>query len=98
MTCNASVTNKSLKIVFKIMTMNDEKTKKKAMQAVADVYGVNSIEANLNEQLLTITGETDAIAIAKKLKKIGKTEVVSVGPDKEEEKEEEKEENKDEKK
>ncbi|KAL4602786.1 hypothetical protein ACB094_10G064200 [Castanea mollissima] len=86
------------KIVFKIMTMNDEKTKKKAMQAVADVYGVNSIEANLNEQLLTITGETDAIAIAKKLKKIGKTEVVSVGPDKEEEKEEEKEENKDEKK
>lgn len=48
--------------------------------------------------MLTITGETDAIAIAKKLKKIGKTEVVSVGPDKEEEKEEEKEENKDEKK
>nr|POE92634.1 protein transport protein sec61 subunit gamma [Quercus suber] len=63
-----------------------------------DHKGVNSIEANLNEQLLTITGEMDAVAIAKKLKKIGKTEVVSVGPDKEDEKEEEKEENKDEKK
>lgn len=48
--------------------------------------------------MLTITGETDAIAIAKKLKKIGKIELVSVGPDKEEEKEEEKEENKDQKK
>ncbi|GMY30285.1 heavy metal-associated isoprenylated plant protein 12-like [Fagus crenata] len=80
------------------MTMNDEKTKQKAMQAVADVYGVNSIEANLKEQMLTIIGEMDTIAVAKKLKKIGKIDIVSVGPDKEKKKEEKKEENKDEKK
>jgi carbamoylphosphate synthase small subunit len=60
--------------------------------------GVNSIEADLKEQMLTIIGEMDTIAIAKKLKKIGKIDIVSVGPDKEKKKEEKKEENKDEKK
>ena len=60
--------------------------------------GVNSIEADLKEQMLTIIGQMDTIAIAKKLKKIGKIDIVSVGPDKEKKKEEKKEENKDEKK
>ncbi|GMY30287.1 heavy metal-associated isoprenylated plant protein 39-like [Fagus crenata] len=78
--------------------MNDAKTKQKAMQAVADVYGVNSIEADLKEQMLTIIGQMDTIAIAKKLKKIGKIDIVSVGPNKEEKKEEKEEENKDEEK
>ena len=60
--------------------------------------GVNSIEADLKEQMLTIIGQMDTIAIAKKLKKIGKIDIVSVGPDKEEKKEEKEEENKDEEK
>ncbi|XVF10624.1 hypothetical protein REPUB_Repub07fG0198600 [Reevesia pubescens] len=87
------------KVVLKIMTMNDEKTKKKAIEAVADIYGVDSIAANIKEQKLTIIGEMDTVAIAKKLKKIGKVDIVTVGPAKEEKKDEKKDpEKKDEKK
>ncbi|KAM1034719.1 hypothetical protein TB2_037518 [Malus domestica] len=78
------------KVVVRIMTMDDEKTKQKAIEAVADLYGVDSIAADLKEQKLTVVGEMDTIAIAKKLKKIGKIDIVSVGPAKEE-KEEKKE-------
>ncbi|CAL5442469.1 hypothetical protein CsSME_00050428 [Camellia sinensis var. sinensis] len=86
------------KVVLKIMTMTDEKTKQKAIEAVADIYGVDSIAADLKDQKMTIIGEMDAIAIAKKLKKIGKIDIVSVGPAKEEKKDEKKGEKKDEKK
>ncbi|KAH7550283.1 hypothetical protein JRO89_XS13G0165000 [Xanthoceras sorbifolium] len=79
-----------IKVVMKIMTMNDEKTKQKAIEAVADIYGVDSIAADLKEQKLTVIGEMDTIAIAKKLKKIGKTDIVSVGPAKEEKKDDKK--------
>ncbi|MBA0861883.1 hypothetical protein Goshw_002102, partial [Gossypium schwendimanii] len=64
------------KVVLKIMTMNDEKTKKKAIEAVADIYGVDSIAADVKEQKLTVIGEMDTVAIAKKLKKIGKVDIV----------------------
>ncbi|CAL5360047.1 hypothetical protein ACSBR2_038042 [Camellia fascicularis] len=86
------------KVVLKIMTMTDEKTKQKAIEAVADIYGVDSIAADLKDQKMTIIGEMDAIAIAKKLKKIGKIDIVSVGPAKEEKKDEKKGEKKEEKK
>ncbi|XP_018852569.1 heavy metal-associated isoprenylated plant protein 39-like, partial [Juglans regia] len=75
------------KVVLKIMTMDDEKTKQKAIEAVADVYGVDSIAVDLKEQKLTVIGEMDTIAMAKKLiKKIGKIDIVSVVPAKEEKK------------
>lgn len=80
------------------MTMNDEKTKQKAIEAVADIYGVDSISADLKEQKLIVIGEMDTIAIAKKLRKLGKVDIVSVGPAKEEKKEEKKAEKKDDKK
>ncbi|KAF8032999.1 hypothetical protein BT93_D1787 [Corymbia citriodora subsp. variegata] len=83
------------KVVVNLLTMNDEKTKQKAIEAVADVYGVDSIAADLEEQKLTVIGDMDFIAVAKKLKKIGKVEILSVGPAIEEKKEEKKEENKD---
>ncbi|GKU95289.1 hypothetical protein SLE2022_228630 [Rubroshorea leprosula] len=78
------------KVVLKILTMNDEKTKQKAIEAVADIYGVDSIAADLKGQKLTIVGDMDTIAIAKKLKKLGKIDIVTVGPAKEEKKEEKK--------
>ncbi|MBA0863383.1 hypothetical protein Goshw_020344 [Gossypium schwendimanii] len=80
------------------MTMNDEKTKKKAIEAVADIYGVDSIAADVKEQKLTVIGEMDTVAIAKKLKKIGKVDIVTVGPAKEEKKDEKKDAKKGEKK
>ncbi|XP_061337274.1 heavy metal-associated isoprenylated plant protein 39-like [Gastrolobium bilobum] len=72
------------KVVLKIMTMADEKTKKKAIEAVAGVYGVDSISADLMEQKMIIVGTMDKIAIATRLKKIGKIDIISVGPAKEE--------------
>ncbi|XP_078161714.1 heavy metal-associated isoprenylated plant protein 39-like [Carex rostrata] len=86
------------KVVLKLLSMIDEKTKQKAMEAVADIYGVDSIAADLKEQKLTIIGEMDTVKIAKKLKKIGKVDIVSVGPAKEEKKEDKKEDKKEEKK
>ncbi|XP_016511196.1 heavy metal-associated isoprenylated plant protein 39-like [Nicotiana tabacum] len=85
------------KLVVKIMTMSDEKTKQKAMEAVADIHGVDSIAADIKEQKMIILGEMDSIAVAKKLKKVGKIDIISVGPANQEKKEEKKEEKKDEK-
>ena len=48
--------------------------------------GIDSIAADLKENKMTIIGEMDAVAIAKKLKKIGKIDIVSIGPAKEEKK------------
>ncbi|XP_039028978.1 heavy metal-associated isoprenylated plant protein 39-like isoform X2 [Hibiscus syriacus] len=77
--------------------MTDEKTKKKAIEAAADIYGVDSIAADLEEQKLTVVGQMDAVAVVKRLKKVGKVDIVSVGPAVEEKKEEKKEEAKEDK-
>ncbi|XP_022734639.1 heavy metal-associated isoprenylated plant protein 39-like isoform X2 [Durio zibethinus] len=79
--------------------MTDDKTKQKAIEAAADIFGVDSIAADLKDQNLTVIGQMDAVAIVKKLKKVGKVDILSVGPAKEEKKEEnngEKEEKKEE--
>ncbi|XP_008813819.1 heavy metal-associated isoprenylated plant protein 12-like [Phoenix dactylifera] len=86
------------KVVLKILAMNDAKTKQKAIEAAADIYGIDSIAADLKDQKMTITGEMDTVAIAKRLKKIGKIDIISVGPAKEEKKGQKKEEKKEEKK
>ncbi|KAK6936861.1 Heavy metal-associated domain, HMA [Dillenia turbinata] len=82
------------KVVLKVLTMTDDKIKQKAMEAAADIYGVDSIAADLKEQKLTVIGEMDAVAVVKKLKKVGKVDIVSVGPAKEEKKKEEKKDDK----
>ncbi|GFY84219.1 copper transport protein family [Actinidia rufa] len=86
------------KVVLKVMTMTDDKTKQKAMEAAADIYGVDSIAADLKDQKLTVIGEMDTVAVVKKLKKVGKVDIISIGPAKEEKKEEKKEEPKKEEK
>nr|KJB34134.1 hypothetical protein B456_006G049200 [Gossypium raimondii] len=68
------------KVVLKVLTMTDEKTKQKAIEAAADIYGVDSIAADLKDQKLTVIGQMDAVAVVKKLKKVGKVDLVSVGP------------------
>ncbi|KAJ0967207.1 hypothetical protein J5N97_024124 [Dioscorea zingiberensis] len=78
------------KVVLRILSMNDEKTKQKAMEAVAEIYGIDSIAADLKEQKMTIIGEMDTVLVAKKLKKVGKVDIVSVGPAKEEKKDDKK--------
>ncbi|KAL8557133.1 hypothetical protein ACS0TY_004549 [Phlomoides rotata] len=82
------------KVVLKVLTMTDEKTKQKAIEAAADILGVDSIAVDLSSQKLTVIGEMDAVAVVKKLKKVGKVDLLSVGPAKEEKKEEKKAEEK----
>lgn len=48
--------------------------------------GIDSIAADLKDNKMTIIGDMDTVAIAKKLKKLGKIDIVSVGPAKEEKK------------
>ena len=62
------------------------------------ITGVDSIATDVNEQKLTVIGEMDTVAVVKKLKKVGKVDIISVGPAKEEKKEENKDEKKEEKK
>ncbi|GAB4858249.1 hypothetical protein Ancab_009646 [Ancistrocladus abbreviatus] len=86
------------KVVLKVLTMIDDKTKQKAIEAAADIFGVDSIAADLKDQKLTVIGSMDAVAVVKRLKKVGKVDLVSVGPAKEEKKEEKKDEKKEDKK
>lgn len=60
--------------------------------------GVDSIAANLADQRLTVIGQMDTVAVVKKLKKVGKVDIISVGPAVEEKKEEKKEDKKEDKK
>ncbi|KAL1550752.1 hypothetical protein AAHA92_18678 [Salvia divinorum] len=60
--------------------MTDEKTKQKAIEAAADILGVDSISADVKEQKVTVVGDMDAVAVVKRLKEVGKVDIVSVGP------------------
>ncbi|XP_011030113.1 PREDICTED: uncharacterized protein LOC105129657 isoform X2 [Populus euphratica] len=86
------------KVVLKVLTMTDVKTKQKAIEAAADIYGVDSIAADLKDQKLTVIGQMDTVAVVRRLKKVAKVDIISVGPAKEEKKEVKKEEKKEEKK
>ncbi|KAL5727533.1 hypothetical protein ACHQM5_000717 [Ranunculus cassubicifolius] len=74
------------KLILKLLAMADTKTKQKAMEAVTDIQGVDSILADTKERKLTIVGEMDPVQIVLKLKKIGNAEIISLGPAKEEKK------------
>ncbi|KAE8733926.1 hypothetical protein F3Y22_tig00000916pilonHSYRG00298 [Hibiscus syriacus] len=78
--------------------MTDEKTKKKSIEAAADIFGDDYIAVDLKDQKLTVIGEMDAVAVVKKLKKVGKVDIISIGPAKEEKKKEKKKEEKKEEK
>lgn len=52
----------------------------------------------MKEQKLTVIGQMDPVAVVKKLKKVGKVDIISVGPAKEQKKEEKKGEKKEDKK
>ncbi|KAL6280683.1 hypothetical protein ACE6H2_017564 [Prunus campanulata] len=70
------------------------KTMKKVMKAVCAIKGVSSTSWDAENQKLTVVGQLDPALIATKLRKIvSKTEVISVGPAKEEIKDYKKERN-----
>ncbi|GLJ10210.1 hypothetical protein SUGI_0124120 [Cryptomeria japonica] len=74
------------KIVLKL-SIEDEKSKKRALKAVAGVQGVESVAVDMKEKKMTVIGEADPVIVTSKLRKYGYAEVLSVGPAKEEKKE-----------
>nr|ABK23023.1 unknown [Picea sitchensis] len=77
------------KMVFRV-ALENEKSKRRAMRAVAGV-GVESVAVDLREGIMTVIGDADPVFLAKKIRKLGFfAELLSVGPAKEEKKEAEK--------
>ncbi|EYU28068.1 hypothetical protein MIMGU_mgv1a024485mg [Erythranthe guttata] len=70
------------KVVMKVLTMTNEKTRQKAIEAASDILGLDSITADLSDQKLIVVGEMDTTALMKNLKKkiAGKIEALTIGP------------------
>ncbi|KAH9304403.1 hypothetical protein KI387_008807 [Taxus chinensis] len=81
------------KIVLKV-AIEDDISKRKALKAVAGVQGVDSVAVDMKEKKITVIGDVDPVYLTSKLRRFGFTELVSVGPAKEEKKEGEKKEEK----
>ncbi|KAH9304404.1 hypothetical protein KI387_008808, partial [Taxus chinensis] len=77
-----------MKKIVLIAAIEDDSSKKKALKVVAGVQGVDSVAVDMKERKITVIGNVDPVYLTSKLRRFGFTELVSVGPAKEEKKEE----------
>ncbi|KAK4279309.1 hypothetical protein QN277_011107 [Acacia crassicarpa] len=76
------------------MELPDDSIKRKAMKFVSGFPGVESVSVDMKDKKLTLTGDVDPESIVGKLRKLCRTEIVSVEEEKEDKKKEKKEDKK----
>ncbi|XP_056173840.1 heavy metal-associated isoprenylated plant protein 39-like [Syzygium oleosum] len=70
------------KLVVKL-DLHDDRGRSKAMQVVSGFGGIGSLNMDTKDNKLTVSGDFDPIKVVNKLRKSWHTDIVSVGPAKE---------------
>ncbi|KAF8027697.1 hypothetical protein BT93_E0573 [Corymbia citriodora subsp. variegata] len=70
------------KLVVKV-NLRDDKDRSKAMRVVSGFGGIGSLSMDSKDNKLTVSGDFDPVKVVNKLRKSWHTDIVSVGPAKE---------------
>ncbi|GAB2296780.1 hypothetical protein Dimus_030886 [Dionaea muscipula] len=71
------------KLVLKL-NIHDDKDKQKAIKSVSSFSGIDLISVDMKQSQLTLIGEVDPVEVVSKLRKQWQTDIVMIGPAKEE--------------